>query len=42
MGVLGNLIPLVMLFAVVGGAAYIGYQVCFFPALHQSSHANLN
>ena len=27
MGVLGNLIPLVILFAVVGGLAYIGYHV---------------
>ena len=27
MGALGNLIPLIILFVVVGGAAYIGYQI---------------
>lgn len=27
MGALGNLIPLIVLFAVVGGAAYIGFQI---------------
>lgn len=27
MGALGNLIPLIILFAVVGGAAYVGFQI---------------
>ena len=27
MGALGNLIPLIVLFLVVGGGAYIGYQI---------------
>jgi len=30
MGALGNLIPLVILFAFVGGAAYIGYQMYLY------------
>lgn len=27
MGALGNLIPLIILFVVVGGAAYVGFQI---------------
>ena len=33
MGALGNLIPLVMMFAFVGGLAYFGYQVNTTPLL---------
>ena len=37
MGAIGNLIPLVILFLFVGGAAWVGYQVCPTFPLHPTS-----